>query len=463
MLTCLLCWKYLQSSRRTALCVISTMLGVSTLIVVNAVIDGFQHDLRGRLHRLHADIVIQTRSPDGVPDSDRIVETIRHDPDIGSRVTAFSATLETHGIIHFQCHGQSVVQPVRMVGIDLTESSSVGSYADYLVNSANRASPSFDLDVEGERRYTANRVSSSAPTNLGEVIPATAPIDSNGPPARVILGFSIAHLRVRSHDNEQPFRNIRILAPGDCVNLATAQGSKAEPVSQVFVVSDYFRSELSEFDGGVVLVPLKELQRMQRLPNRINVIQVKLTASAESDRVVERLRQICPEPTFEVATWEERQGPLLAAVRIEQRLLNVLLLLILLVADFMILAIFSMIVSEKTRDIGILKSLGVSSATIARIFLGYGLLVGLTGTMLGVGLGILVAKNLDGIERFLAGWTGRDVFPRDVFYFECIPCSLQPGSMAWVIGGTVIVAILASLLPAVRAARLPTVDALRAN
>src|SRR6266516_7487700 len=102
-----------------------------------------------------------------------------------------------------------------------------------------------------------------------------------------------------------------------------------------------------------------------------------------------------------VNTWEEKQTTLLAAIRIEKGILNILLFLIIAVAGFGILAIFSMIVVEKTRDIGVLKALGASNSGVMKIFLGYGLLLGVVGSCLGTILGLVLTNNINWLEHAL--------------------------------------------------------------
>jgi lipoprotein-releasing system permease protein len=131
------------------------------------------------------------------------------------------------------------------------------------------------------------------------------------------------------------------------------------------------------------------------------------------------------------------------------------------VAGFGILAIFSMIVVEKTRDIGILKSLGASNAGVMNIFLGYGLLLGTVGAILGTILGLEITVHINEIEHFLAHMTGKEIFPRDVYYFDEIPTFIQGWMVALVNAGAVAIAVVFSILPALRAALLHPVRALR--
>ncbi len=164
---------------------------------------------------------------------------------------------------------------------------------------------------------------------------------------------------------------------------------------------------------------------------------------------------------YQVQTWEQKQGPLLGAVAVEQSILNILLFFIIAVAGFGILAIFSMIVVEKTRDIGILKALGASTAGIRGIFLGYGLLLGAVGSGVGMVGGLLFVRYINEIEAALSRATGRKVFDDSIYYFNKIPTIIEPFTVAWIVAGALLIAVLASIWPAERAARLHPVKALR--
>ena len=126
-----------------------------------------------------------------------------------------------------------------------------------------------------------------------------------------------------------------------------------------------------------------------------------------------------------------------------------------------ILAIFFMIVVEKTRDIGILKSLGASGWGIMGIFLGYGLALGALGSGVGMILGILFVRHINQIADWLAIATGQPVFDPEIYYFYKIPAIISPLTVGWIVLGAVAIAVLASVLPALRAARLHPVEALR--
>jgi len=219
---------------------------------------------------------------------------------------------------------------------------------------------------------------------------------------------------------------------------------------------------MSEYDGNYVFVSKKKLQELRAMDNRVSSIQIKLKNYDEDAKdVVNGLQAIFPSPYFKVQTWEDKQGPLLAAISVERGILNVLLFLIVGVAGFGILAIFTMIVVEKTRDIGILRALGASNGGVMKIFLGYGLLLGVVGACLGTTLGLVLANNINWLEHWLGKLTGQDLFPRDIYYFDKIPTNVQLWGVVMVNFGAVAISVIASVLPALRAALLHPVRALR--
>ena len=201
------------------------------------------------------------------------------------------------------------------------------------------------------------------------------------------------------------------------------------------------------------------LQRWRGNEN-VTAIQIKLRKGADLKAARDTLRKRFPAP-YRVQTWKDMQGPLLAAVGMETTILNILLFMIIAVAGFGILATFFMIVVEKTRDIGVLKALGAPSHGIMSIFLGYGVSLGFVGSMVGIVLGILFVVYINNIASGIEWLTGREVFDQTVYYFQEIPTLLSPLTIILVALGAMGIAVLASIMPAIRAARLHPVEALR--
>lgn len=141
-------------------------------------------------------------------------------------------------------------------------------------------------------------------------------------------------------------------------------------------------------------------------------------------------------------------------------MLNILLFMIIAVAGFGILAIFFMIVVEKTRDVGILKSLGALSRGIMGIFLGYGLSLGFVGAGVGLTIGLLFVHYINQVRDAIEWITGQPVFDPAIYYFYEIPTIVDLFTISWIVLGALMIAVLASVLPAFRAARLHPVEAL---
>ena len=278
----------------------------------------------------------------------------------------------------------------------------------------------------------------------------------------VVPGIGLASFR----DSEGVDRFL--VLPGDDVKVTfPTAGTPPKAVSDTFTIVDFYESKMSEYDSNFVFVPIQALQRMRGMIDpqtgipSVNSIQIRLRPGASLEGVRDRLRKAFPAEMYAVSTWRDKQGPLLSAVDMEMSVLNILLFLIIAVAGFGILAIFFMIVVEKTRDIGILKSLGAGATGIAGIFLGYGLFLGLVGAGAGLVLGLAITWNINTIRAAVEWCTGQRVFDPAIYYFFKIPTIVHPATIAWIIVGAVAIAVASSVLPALRAARLHPVEALR--
>jgi lipoprotein-releasing system permease protein len=464
----LLCWRYLRTRYLAMVCIVSVMLGVATLIVVNSVMSGFSTKLRERLHGLLSDVVMESMSHDGFADPDAKIQKIWNSP-VGDKIEAMTATIETLGLIQMTYRGEAMPpRAIRLIGIDPKSRTAVGGFAEYLMNPHNRSAPSFELQSEARAWHEA-RYPAVQPEPLpiergkpGDPPPPWQPPAEVKKPAGVFLGYSIAHFRRKDAALDSPDKDFGVIQAGDEVVLFTVSGQKMSPVYDRVVVADFFKSEMSEYDSQYIFVPLDWLQRLRTMENRASSLQIKLKDYADASFVVNALREIFPqEAGYHVDTWEDKQGPLLAAISIERGILNILLFLIIGVAGFGILAIFSMIVVEKTRDIGILKALGASNVGVLKIFLGYGLLLGIVGATLGTVLGLGITLNINDLELLIARVTGQQIFDRTVYYFNEIPTHVQAGTVGLVNVGAVLIAVLFSVLPALRAALLHPVRALR--
>ncbi len=302
-------------------------------------------------------------------------------------------------------------------------------------------------------------------------------IDPAGRPhTGAVVGIALPSIRRSAGLDEngvQQYEEQFVALPGDDVIIAFPNVAMSAATPEIaigrdnFTIVDFYESKMSEYDSTFVFVPIKKLQELRGMIDPVtgaefvSSIQIKLKPGADGDMVRDLIRERFPAERYTVSTWRDKQGALLAAVQMETAILNVLLFLIIAVAGFGILAIFFMIVVEKTRDIGILKSLGASGWGVMGIFLSYGLSLGVLGSGVGMVMGVSFVHYINPIADLLGRITGRPVFDPEIYYFYKIPAIIDPFTVGWIVAGAIAIAVLASVLPACRAARLHPVEALR--
>ncbi len=494
----ILCWRYLRTRYLAFACIISVMLGVATLIVVNSVMNGFSTKLRTLLHSVLSDMVIEAHSMEGFNDPIGKIARIRKDPFLNEQIESMAVTLECFAMIQFRhTNGEIATRPVRVIGIEMNSRTQVGGFWENLSsyqNHKNKNEPippaSFEIPKHLADAYRNAEERLNQDRAIENLFPPPQKVDGNfgipedlqglfkkdpaakplPPPmvvphvARVPRGAVVGHL-IAFYKYRDPktgkTEEGQAIHPGDNIVLTTVSGQRLTPVYDSFVAVDFFRSGMSEYDANCVFVPLDHLQTLRNMDNRATNILIKLKNYNDSKNVTDALAKIFGHEPLGISTWEEKQGSLLKAIDIEKGILDVLLFMIIAVAGFGILAIFSMIVSEKTRDIGILKALGASSGGVMKIFLTYGLLLGAIGALLGTILGLEITWHINQVESFIAVVTGSKLFDEKIYYFNEIPTQVSPWAVTIVNLGSIAIATVFSILPALRAAMLHPVAALR--
>lgn len=509
----LLCLRYLRTRYLAFLCIGSVMLGVATLIVVNSVMAGFSDKLKEHLNGLSADLTTHTEAGPGFPLETPEIERRLQESPAGKYIEATSPTVETFALLQFNIRTRNgdvpITKHVKLIGIDPARHVKVGKFGEYLVGSKGDPAGCFRMTPQAKERFDwlrwrealataeeeqrrefappAPKPADPGKNPFGAPIPKIEPQGNDLPPELknlkpelpappvgavpsappgIVLGWDIGNARLPDPETGE-MKDYPLLQPGDDVFIATVGSSGTRPVSASFVVTDFFRSRYGEYDANIVYVPLEDLQKLRGMDQKANYLHIRLTPDVREnpkfvhDTIVPAVQKVMPQPEAYAESWWQQQGSLLSAIDIERGLLNLLLFLIIGVAGFGVLAIFSMIVSEKYRDIGVLKSLGASGGGVMSIFLGYGLLLGLVGGLLGTGLGVWITENINDIEKWLAAVTGREVFDRKVYSFDSIPTHLDAMSVTLVNVGSIGIAVASAILPALRAARLQPVRALR--
>ena len=241
-----------------------------------------------------------------------------------------------------------------------------------------------------------------------------------------VLG--IAMVSYRTSKGEDWFR----LLPGDDVKLTfPTVGQPPKAASDNFTVVDFYESKMAEYDAKFVFVPIRQLQELRGMVNpktgvgMVNAIQIRLKPGVDGNKVRDKLRAAFDSTTVPDLDLARHAGPLAGAVETETNILNVLLFMIIAVAGFGILAIFYMIVVEKTRDIGILKSLGASGTGVMGIFLSYGLSLGHRRPGAGWPSDCFSSATSTRSPAGVGWLTGRPIFDPSIYYFYRIPAIVR--------------------------------------
>jgi lipoprotein-releasing system permease protein len=440
------------------------------MIVVNSVMAGFSEMMRERLHGVLADVVVESYDLDGFHNPDEVMARITQVA--GDQIKAMAPTLETFGLMTIVSGGgQTITRQVQIIGVRPEERARTGDFAEFLIDDhqpkPRPVPPSFAV-------HPRLRLTGSSAGQILQGMPDDDPLKAaferqaleQVPDQGTLIGYALATIH-RAETKSDLF--IAPVGTKVVLTFPTA-GKQPKAMQDSFTAVGFFKSGMSEYDSTHVYVPLERLQYLRGLDDgrpgggAVNQIQIKTKPGVDIDALAATLQDAL-EPMrpmyFRVSTWEQKQGPLLAAVAVEQGILNLLLFFIIAVAGFGILAIFSMIVVEKTRDIGILKALGASTAGVRGIFLGYGLSLGLVGSGVGMAGGLLFVHYINDIEGWLSRLTGRKVFDDSIYYFDRIPTLVEPWTVLGIVGGALFIAVAASVWPAQRAARLHPVRALR--
>jgi lipoprotein-releasing system permease protein len=517
----LLCLRYLKTRYIALASVVSVTLGVATMIVVNSVMEGFTREMQARIHGILADVVFESHNLEGFGDPQAHMDRIREIA--GPYIAGMTPTVAVPAQLAFDVGGHRHTLHVSLIGVDPESYGQVSDFTRYLKHPANRRRLGFELRDGGYDAVDAGwphrrRVAQRAKENPPEAAPPPAPLPpvaaEPAPPPETMVhrGWKYTRARravepenLRRADHRRPAVNPfmagsspaafdpardahtgivlgiglarfegpdggdrYLVRPGDDVKITVpTAGTPPKAASDTFTIVDFYESEMNEYDANFIFVSLEELQNMRGMIDPqsgvryVTSIQIKLHDEADGPLVRDLLRSEFPRAHYGVLTWRDKQGPLLAAVGMQTAILNVLLFLIIAVAGFGILAIFYMIVAEKTRDIGILKSLGAPGSGIQGIFLAYGLSLGVVGSGAGLVIGLLIVANINRVAEVLAWISGHDVFDPTIYYFQEIPTIVEPLTVCWIVGGAMLIAVSASIAPARRAARLHPVEALR--
>lgn len=478
--------KYLLKRRIAWVSLTAVMLCTAMVLVVISVMGGWLNMFRTAFHSMSGDIVVYRAGLNGFSNYEPMLEKIRALP----TVEAAAPALKTFGLLNLNGYKNEGVQ---VVGIPIDEMSKVTDFHKSLYRQ-------YTSYYEEDGKTLKNKdvpPPTRANFDLLHDVPyqAIRPKDKQATKRRgMILGAPLLNI-TKDKDGKltrQPYLN-ELWCNLQVVPVAGGGVSSMdlEPVSNVYWVIDDSRTQLYQLDANTVYVPFDQLQRDLRMdaapityrdpdtgeekqaiePARCHEIDIKLKPGADRMAVLkqvekivqdianpERLEQMNPVKT---ETWEKSQEQFLGAVENEKALVTFLFSLISLVAVFLIFCILYMIVVEKTRDIGIIKSVGATGQGIAAVFLAYGLAIGTVGAALGFGLAYAIIKNINAIHTAMGYFLGIQIWKPEVYSFDRIPSEMDPLTVVVILIVAVMSAVVGAVVPAVRAARLQPVEALR--
>ncbi len=378
------------------------MLGVATLIIVMAVMNGFRKELLDKILGLNGHLLIQPlESP--LTDWDQVA----------ARVAGIEGIVLAAPIVEGQALASS---PFNASGV--------------LVRGMRAA----DL---GKLPSIANNIKQGSLEGFDE---------GQG----VLIGRRLAdQLSLRSGDS------VTLVAPRGAVTpIGTTPRIKAYKVAAVFEIG------MSEYDAAFVFMPLVEAQAYFNRSGDVTAIEVYTTNPDRIDRFRKLVTEAAGRPIFMV-DWRQRNATFFNALQVERNVMFLILTLIVFVAALNIISGLIMLVKDKGHDIAILRTMGATQRSIMRVFLITGAAIGVVGTLFGFLLGLLVCLNIESIRQFISWLTSTELFSPELYFLSRLPAQMDPGETFSVVVMALLLSLAATIYPSYRAARLDPVEALR--
>lgn len=237
--------------------------------------------------------------------------------------------------------------------------------------------------------------------------------------------------------------------------FGSAPRMKAFPVAAIFDVGMF------EYDNGFIFMPLAAAQQFFRTGDSVTSLEIFVAEPHRFDPVKRALTEALGSSPTRLLDWQQTHSSFFTALQVEKNVMFLILTLIILVAAFNIISSLFMLVKDKGRDIAILRTMGATRGMVMRIFFLAGASVGAAGTVAGLGLGLLVARNIEKVRTFLQGLTGTDLFSAEIYFLSHLPSVVDRAEVIEVVVMALALSFLATLYPSWRAARLDPVEALR--
>jgi lipoprotein-releasing system permease protein len=254
------------------------------------------------------------------------------------------------------------------------------------------------------------------------------------------------------------------LRAGDSVTLVAPRGAVTPmgttPRIKSYKIAAVFEIGMSEYDAAFVFMPLAEAQAYFNRAGDVTAIEVYTDSPDRIENTRKLVAEAAGRPIYMV-DWRQRNATFFNALQVERNVMFLILMIIVIVAAFNITSGLIMLVKDKGRDIGILRTMGVTQGAVMRVFMMTGASVGVVGTFVGFLLALLVCLNIESIRRFVSWLTNTELFSPELYFLSKLPADLDAGETMAVVVMALVLSLLATLYPAWRAARLDPVEALR--
>ena len=253
------------------------------------------------------------------------------------------------------------------------------------------------------------------------------------------------------------------LSIGDKISIMSPVGIKtiigSLPKQETFTITSIFDSGLADFDANIAFINLDTLENLFDLKKKNRNLEIYLNNPSNIDEIKIQIQKIFDNEF--VYTWADMNNSLFSALKVERNVMFIILSLIIIVAAFNIISGLTILIKNKTKEIAILKTLGLSNNSIIKSFFLTGFTIGLVATVCGITLGILFSENIESIRVFLSYLLNVEIFPSDVYFLEEMPSEISFFSIMIIFLFSIITTSLASLAPAIAIAKMNTIKALK--